>query len=233
MTGYSPSTRCWPHSVPGAQGNGSPMISWIVRGLHPTIRLSSLVRKTNEEAYKQHQKDKMLHHLHGHLMYQMFGFTEDNFQHCKKLNSKLKAFDNEYKVHGDKDYKDLEFTDEATLTRFIKVLEQHQQCLKTVENFCDKEIQMCNKLNDRFKVIVGEGIMKDLKRVRWDIEKEHWININDETDIIKQSNDWDESSVIFSNDYDKLSKNELINSKQNNNDNNEMDSINDSELIDE
>lgn len=208
-------SRGMPHIVRTGQGYGSILASAIIRALHPNCRISSLMRQVIDDTYKQHKDNSQQRRFRGFLLFQVLGFTDHEFEQSKMGGGLIKKFEEDYikTNEGVLDYKDLEFSNEDSLREFIAVLQKAQDCLVICRDKCLSTLKLMTELNKDFKITIGNGIMKRLVPVKFDNDNRVWFNSKDPSKIIEQTADWDDNSVIYSNDYDKLSKN-LDNSKE-------------------
>ena len=209
-TGFSLATHGLTHTVSSGQAMGSILNTTITRLLNPNARLSSFTRKIINDEYPLHKSNPEEHQHHGYLFYRLFVFTFGYFEDIKTISMKTKItqFEEEYSLYCKNDsrhYKNLEFASPESLKKFIRVLKQYPKNLKMVENECNKLMDMMHRLDNKFSIEIQNGVMRELKGVKWCNDNQYWININDENDIIHETDDWYDGSTIFSNDFDKLS----------------------------
>ena len=193
-----------PHSVL-KQGGGSILCSAIVRGLFPSYVLAAMIRGlVIEKNYNGYEDDNKKRRMRGSLMYHMLVFHNEDFE--KHNKAEIRRFNNEYKQSNDGilDWTELEIVDQRSFDIYIKSWSEQGHCLKLAEKFCEKQIEMINKLNEQFTVNVGQGWMNEIKPVRWDLDVKKWNDLNNPAHYIESTNDWNGASKIYSNDFDKL-----------------------------
>ena len=200
----------------------------IPRGIHPSEYLSSQIRTMIDSNYPDYKTNPTSGRSHAHFLHLLMFNTSSTFQHKRRKVIDERVWSRRWVMTWDTRLQRISFNFRI-ISSAIKVCRTVSTRYDTAVD-CKKSLLLRQELINDYTLEILDGMNDYLTAVDLSEDEQNWIGLDNPEYIIPSSNDWDHSSTIFSNDYDRISKRIIYDNNDNDND---SDVINESNELQE